>query len=87
MHSLKSFPGLETQHSWLAVIAAALATFSVVTTEVLPVGLLSSIAASLGSATGSNGLVISLPALLAALFAPLVVSGPVTLTAASCCVA
>ena len=59
--------------SWTAVIAVRLATFSVVTTEMLPVGLLTSIAGTLDITTGSAGLMISLPALLAALFAPLVV--------------
>lgn len=57
----------------MAVIAVGLATFSVVTTEMLPVGLLTSIAGTLNITTGSAGLMISLPALLAALFAPLVV--------------
>lgn len=73
MLALNSLPGLSAPRSWLAVSAAALATFSVVTTEMLPVGLLTSIAGSLGSTTGNTGLVISLPALLAALFAPMVV--------------
>ncbi|VEB98577.1 Purine ribonucleoside efflux pump nepI [Cedecea lapagei] len=58
---------------WAAVTAVSLATFSVVTTEMLPVGLLTSIAETLSITTGSAGLMISLPALLAALFAPLVV--------------
>lgn len=58
---------------WLAVGAASLATFSVVTTEMLPVGLLTPIADTLRISTGTAGLTISLPALLAALFAPLVV--------------
>ncbi|MDX4954369.1 MFS transporter [Delftia acidovorans] len=58
---------------WLAVSAVGLATFSVVTTEMLPVGLLTSIAGSLGTSMGRAGLMISMPALLAALFAPLVV--------------
>lgn len=58
---------------WLAVAAVALATFSVVTSEMLPVGMLTPIAETLGSATGTAGMMISLPALLAALFAPLVV--------------
>lgn len=61
------------RQSWLAVSAVGLATFSVVTTEMLPVGLLTSIADSLQTSTGTVGLLISLPALLAALFAPLVV--------------
>ncbi|WP_313424407.1 MFS transporter [Stenotrophomonas rhizophila] len=58
---------------WLAVVAAGLATFSVVTTEMLPVGLLSSIVEQLGTRTGTVGLTLSLPALLAALFAPIAV--------------
>lgn len=61
------------QHPWLAVSAVGLATFSVVTTEMLPVGLLPPIAESLNTSTGTAGLMISLPALLAAFFAPLVV--------------
>ena len=61
------------RHPWLAVTAVGMATFSVVTTEMLPVGLLTPIADSLDTSTGSAGLMISLPALLAALFAPLVV--------------
>ena len=59
--------------AWTAVIAVSLATFSVVTTEMLPVGLLTTIAGTLSITTGSAGLMISLPALLAALFAPLAV--------------
>ncbi len=62
-----------SSHSWWAVTAASLATFSVVTTEMLPVGLLTPIADALGTSTGTAGVMISLPALLAALFAPLVV--------------
>jgi len=61
------------RHTWTAVIAVGLATFSVVTTQMLPVGLLPSIAGTLSITTGSAGLMISLPALLAALFAPFVV--------------
>lgn len=58
---------------WLAVIAVGLATFCVVTKEMLPVGLLTTISHSFDTSTGTAGLMISLPALLAALFAPLVV--------------
>ena len=54
------------QHSWMAVIAVGLATFSVVTTEMLPVGLLTPIADTLDISTGTAGLMISLPALLTA---------------------
>ncbi|CDH00001.1 MFS transporter [Xenorhabdus bovienii] len=58
---------------WLAVTAIGLSTFSVVTTEMLPVGLLNPIADTLNSTVGTAGLMISLSALLAALFAPLAV--------------
>lgn len=61
------------RHPWWAVSAVGLATFSVVTIELLPVGLLTPIAERLGASTGTAGLMISLPALLAALFAPLMV--------------
>lgn len=61
------------RHPWLAVAAVGLATFCVVTTEMLPVGLLTSVAQALHTSTGTAGLMLSLPALLAALFAPLVV--------------
>lgn len=61
------------RHPWWAVSAVGLATFSVVTTEMLPVGLLTPIAEDLGASTGTAGLMISLPALLAAVFAPLAV--------------
>lgn len=61
------------QHSWLAVSAVGLAIFSVVTTELLPVGLLTPIAETLNIAPGTAGLMVSFPALLAAFFSPLVV--------------
>ncbi|HDS0948354.1 TPA: MFS transporter [Stenotrophomonas maltophilia] len=61
------------RHPWWAVSAIGLATFSVVTTEMLPVGLLTLISDHFGTSAGTAGLMISLPALLAALFAPLVV--------------
>lgn len=63
------------RHQWLAVAAVSLATFSVVTTEMLPVGLLTPIADTLDISSGTAGLMVSQPALLAALFAPLVVMG------------
>jgi len=61
------------RHPWLAVSAIGLAIFSVVTTELLPVGLLTPVAETLAISPGTAGLMVSLPALLAALFAPLVV--------------
>ncbi|PNY75720.1 MFS transporter [Stenotrophomonas pavanii] len=71
--SSPAHPAPVARHRWWAVSAVGLATFSVVTTEMLPVGLLTSVAEDLGASTGTAGLMISLPALLAAVFAPLVV--------------
>ncbi|AOM42697.1 MFS transporter [Xenorhabdus hominickii] len=58
---------------WFAVTSIGLSTFSVVTTEMLPVGLLNPMADTLGTSVGTAGLMITLPALFAALFAPLVI--------------
>ena len=59
----------------LATFAIALSTFTVVTAEMLPVGLLTPIVSTLNATIGRAGLLVSLPALFAALFAPLVVLG------------
>lgn len=61
--------------AWAGVLAAGMATFCVVTTEMLPVGLLLPIAASLDASTGRAGWLMVVPGLLAALCAPLVVMG------------
>ncbi|QDQ11591.1 MFS transporter [Streptomyces spectabilis] len=53
----------------LSVVAVAAATFSVVTTEMLPVGLLTSLASGLGVSDGTAGLTVTLPGLVAALAA------------------
>ncbi|MER6506863.1 MFS transporter [Nonomuraea sp. NPDC001636] len=55
---------------WLAVLAVAVGTFTIVTSEMLPVGLLTSIAADLGVSDGTAGLMVSLPGLVAAVSAP-----------------
>ncbi|QNP72697.1 MFS transporter [Streptomyces roseirectus] len=57
--------------TWPAVLALAAATFAVVTTEMLPVGLLTSLGASLGVSAGTAGLAVTLPGLVAAGTAPL----------------
>lgn len=59
--------------NWWPVVAVGFATFIVVTTEMLPIGLLTPIAEALGTTAGKAGLMVSLPAILAAFFAPLVV--------------
>ncbi|MGX1887321.1 MFS transporter [Streptomyces sp. NPDC055287] len=58
-----------------AVFAVAAATFAVVTTEMLPVGLLTSLGAGLGTSDGTAGLTVTLPGLVAALAAPLLPVG------------
>ncbi|MFC9973663.1 MFS transporter [Spirillospora sp. NPDC127200] len=55
---------------WLAVGAVAAATFSVVTTEMLPVGLLTAMAGTFGVSTGTAGLAMTLPGVVAAVAAP-----------------
>ncbi len=57
----------------MAVAAVALSTFSVVTTEMLPVGLMTPIADTLEASVGTASLMISVPAILAAFFAPIVI--------------
>ncbi|MEU6676058.1 MFS transporter [Streptomyces sp. NPDC046925] len=53
----------------LSVLAVAATTFSVVTTEMLPVGLLTSLSAGLGVSDGTAGLTVTLPGVVAALAA------------------
>jgi len=65
-------PAAPAHPHWLAVASGGFATFAVVTTELLPVGLLTAIAQDIGFSTGIAGLLVSVPALLAALCAPLV---------------
>ncbi len=79
-HDAASGPGLGLKpharpNAWGAVAVAGLATFCVVTTEMLPVGLLVPIADSLDVSVGLGGLLMFVPGLLAALCAPLVVVG------------
>ncbi|WP_426361897.1 MFS transporter [Streptomyces sp. E-08] len=58
--------------SWLAVISVMLGIFSIVTTEILPIGLLTSIGSSFTVSDGRAGLMMTMPGFLAALSAPLV---------------
>ncbi|MER7129940.1 MFS transporter [Streptosporangium saharense] len=59
-----------TRARWLAVFSVAVGTFTVVTSEMLPVGLLTSIAATLGVSDGTAGLTMTAPGLVAAVSAP-----------------
>ncbi|MGW5863180.1 MFS transporter [Streptomyces sp. NPDC055239] len=57
---------------WPAVIAVTLGIFSIVTTEILPIGLLTPIGDSFGISDGTAGLMMTLPGILAAVAAPTV---------------
>lgn len=61
------------QYSWWAVIAASLATFTVVTTEMLPIALLNSIVEQFSVSLSSVSLLMTIPAIVAAISSPLVV--------------
>ncbi|MFI5808791.1 MFS transporter [Streptomyces sp. NPDC051561] len=57
---------------WLAVASVMLGLFSIVTTEILPIGLLTSIGSSFTISDGMAGLMMTMPGFLAAVSAPLV---------------
>lgn len=56
-------------HNWLAVSVLGVASFTVVATELAPIGMLSSIAHDMGRNTGTTGLVVTLYAWLGAIAA------------------
>ncbi|MFI0351371.1 MFS transporter [Actinomadura sp. 9N407] len=55
-----------------AVLAVMMGIFSIVTTEILPIGLLTSIGSSYAISDGTAGLMMTMPGFLAAVAAPLV---------------
>lgn len=57
---------------WLAVLSVTAGLFSIVTTEILPIGLLTPIGADFGVSDGTAGLMMTMPGILAALAAPAV---------------
>lgn len=59
-----------TFRQWLSVAAVTLGVFTVMTAEMLPVGLLGPIGAELGVSAGTAGLMITVPGLVAAVAAP-----------------
>lgn len=61
--------------AWLAVVSLALVAFVLVTTEFIPVGLLPNITESLHVSLGLGGLMVLVPALAAAISAPLLYLG------------
>ncbi|SQJ24380.1 Purine ribonucleoside efflux pump nepI [Serratia rubidaea] len=56
---------------WAAVFSLTVACFVMVTTEFLPIGLLTNIAPSLDVSTGTAGLMVTMPGIVAAVAAPL----------------
>ncbi|MFG2718964.1 MFS transporter [Streptomyces sp. NPDC048416] len=58
--------------SWLGAVSVMLGIFSIVTTEILPIGLLTEIGSSFTISDGMAGLMMTMPGLLAAVSAPLV---------------
>ncbi|MCX4529690.1 MFS transporter [Streptomyces sp. NBC_01551] len=57
---------------WLAVLAVTLGIFSLMTSELLPVGLLTPVGAALHVSEGTAALMVTVPGLVAAVSAPLV---------------
>ena len=58
---------------WLAVASLAFGTFTMVTSEFLPIGLLPTIAQGLHTSDGAAGLMVTIPGLVAAAAAPVLV--------------
>lgn len=65
-------PPRSTVIGWLAVVAVMLGIFSIVTTEILPIGLLTKIGAGFTVSDGMAGLMMTMPGFLAAIAAPVV---------------
>ena len=59
-----------TVRQWLSVFAVAISAFAFVTSEFLPVGLLTEIARDLRVTPGTAGLMVTTPGVMAAIFAP-----------------
>ncbi len=55
---------------WPAIFSLTVACFVMVTTEFLPIGLLTNITPSLGVSTGTAGLMVTMPGIVAAVAAP-----------------
>jgi predicted MFS family arabinose efflux permease len=59
------------RNAWPAVVSIALGTFALVFSELIPVGLLADISGHLGVSIGTGGLMVVVPAVAAAVAAPL----------------
>ncbi|RPF29481.1 putative MFS family arabinose efflux permease [Streptomyces sp. Ag109_G2-6] len=67
--------GVRPAKGWAAVAAVSLAIFCLITSELLPVGLLTSVGADLRVSDGTAGLMVTVPGLVAGFCAPLVTVG------------
>ncbi|MCX5197286.1 MFS transporter [Streptomyces sp. NBC_00249] len=77
MATLSSVPGTPQKEpsavrGWLAVLAVTLGIFSLMTSELLPVGLLTPVGSALDVSEGTAALMVTVPGLVAAISAPLV---------------
>ncbi|WZB63401.1 MFS transporter [Achromobacter xylosoxidans] len=63
-------PAVRARKPWPAVFSIAVSSFSLVSAEFLPVGLLNAMAADLGISVGTAGLLVAASGLLAAISAP-----------------
>ncbi|MEV1008581.1 MFS transporter [Streptomyces sp. NPDC049881] len=72
MHTAQLTPPRSPFAGWAAVGAVTAGIFALVTSEILPIGLLTAIGADLGVSDGTAGLMMTMPGLLAAVSAPLV---------------
>ncbi|MET9494469.1 MFS transporter [Streptomyces sp. NPDC006552] len=63
-------PPRAARGGWPAVIAVTLGIFCIVTSEIMPIGLLTSIGSSFTVSDGTAGLMMTMPGLLAAIAAP-----------------
>ncbi|MGW2440257.1 MFS transporter [Streptomyces goshikiensis] len=68
-------PGSSPWKGWAAVSAVSLGIFCLITSELLPVGLLTPVGDSLGVSDGTAGLMVTVPGLIAGFCAPLVTVG------------
>ncbi|MFG3440758.1 MFS transporter [Nonomuraea sp. NPDC047897] len=61
-----------TPAGWPAVVSLTLGIFTIVTSEILPIGLLTSIGGEFGVSDGTAGLTMAMPGIVAAVAAPVV---------------
>ena len=78
-------PAARARKPWPAVFSIAVSSFSLVSAEFLPVGLLNAMAADLGISVGTAGLLVAASGLLAAISAPALTILAGSATAGRCC--